>query len=575
MIEIVFFSSNRSKLAHFRYLGEKVGIHVKGFHETTYYASYNEPKIDDRSELLKLSYESALKQWKKRQGANEDDHSTFFFEDTSVVVEALSKEAEVPGVNVKYWMRDMTFAKLDTLLKRAGNNRKVIVRSDIVMHLPQRWRTLLNTTDRYLSVVGESHGVIADCERKIQPNLVYPWLDDKTFNKWFVPIGSSGPISLLDIKQADLADFRARAFEKITSVLHGKLSFLANRDEPGADQLQIPSIATYPSTFVICGPSCSGKSTTANWLRDKYELLHIEASDFMYKAFWERHGPDPDVSIGNFAEAALQTQPGIVAQPIARFLREIRSSGAVVTGFRSTKEVEIFQQELGSGIELALMYLDASVPTRLTRALARGRDGVTPEKFAKRDEQEIRMGVLEIAKLPTTARQANEGSLQELYGAVRNRYQKALRVYINDKAKRTQRQQLQRDQLEGLILRTLLTELKKEKWLTTTEIAAALNRSFNEAKSKNNVSRYFNQEFHPYYELRYRKRDGKRTGTLEYRLSATGISRAMQMHAAPEFRQNRRNRREHRENTQLPLPLTTPEPGPSDNKPAIPEPRPF
>lgn len=555
MIEFVFFSTNRSKLAHFRYLGEKEGVRVKGFHETTYYASYNEPKIDDRSELLKLSYESALEQWLKRQGANDDDHSTFFFEDTSVVIEALSKDTEVPGVNVKYWMRDMTFAKLDALLKRAGNNRKVIVRSDIVMHLPPRWRRLLNTTERYLSMVGESHGVIDDCERKIQPNLVYPWLDDKTFNKWFVPVGASGPISTLDIKEADLADFRARAFSGITSVLRGKLSVLANRKEPGADQLQIPSIAAYPSIFVICGPSCSGKSTTANWMCDMYKLLHIEASDFMYKAFWERHGPGTDVRIGDFAEAALQTQPGIVAQPIARFLRETGAAGAVVTGFRSTREVEIFRQELGSSIEVALMYLTASVPIRLDRAIKRGRDGITPEKFEKRDEQEIRMGLPDIAKLPNVELQANEGSLTELYSAVRNRYRKALRVYTSDKERRAQLPQPSRDQLEGLILRTLLAELPTGKWFTTTEIAAALNRRFNETKSKNNVSRYFNQEFHPYYELRFRERDGKQTGVLEYRLSATGISRAKQMRAAPEVHRNRIGKSERGDHAQLSLAL--------------------
>lgn len=552
MIEIVFFSTNRSKLAHFRYLGEKAGFRVKGFHETTYYASYNEPKIDDRPELLKLSYESALEQWVKRQGANDDDHSTFFFEDTSVVVEALSKDAEVPGVNVKYWMRNMTFAKLDALLKRAGNNRKVIVRSDIVMHLPQRWRTLLNTTDRYLSMVGESHGVIADREHEIQPNLVYPWLDDKTFNKWFVPVGASGPISMLSIEDADRADFRARAFERITSVLRNRLSFLAKRQEPGANQLPIPGIATYPSIFVICGPSCAGKSTTACWMRDRYKLLHIEASDFMYKAFWERHGPGTNVRIGDFAEAALQTQPGIVAQPIARFLREIEGSGAVVTGFRSTKEVEAFRQEIGGSTEIALMYLNASVPIRLDRAIKRGRDNVTPEKFEKRDAQEIRMGVSDIAALPNVELLRNEGSLKELYGTIHKRYRKALKIYTSDKERRAQRQQPHRVQLEGLILRTLLAE---KKWLTTTEIAAALNRRFDEAKSKNNVSRYFNQEFHPYYELRFRERDDKRTGILEYQLSATGISRAKQMHVAQEVRQNRRRGRERAEHAQLSLAL--------------------
>lgn len=559
MVEIVFFSTNRSKLAHFRYLGEKAGIRVKGFHETTYYASYHEPKIDDRPELLKLSYESALAQWLKRKGANDDDHSTFFFEDTSVTVEALSKNTEVPGVNVKYWMRDMTFAKLDALLKRAGNNRKVIVRSDIVMHLPQRWRTLLNTSDRYLSVVGESHGVIVDSERLIQPNLVYPWLDGKTFNKWFVPVGVSDPISMLDIAEADKSDFRARAFEKIASILRDGLGLVAKRQEPGTHQLQIPEIATYPSVYVICGPSCAGKSTTAAWMRDRFKLLHIEASDFMYKAFWERHGPGSEVRIGDFAEAALQTQPGIVAQPIARFLREIDAPGAVVTGFRSSNEVKIFQQEVGASAEVTLMYLNASAPIRLDRAINRGRDGVTPEKFEKRDAQEIRMGLSEISALPEVVLQVNEGSLRELYGAVRTRYRKALRVYTSDRERRAQRQQPVRNQLEGLILRALLSEWPSKKWLTTTEIAATLNRRFNEAKSKNNVSRYFNQEFHPYYELRFRQRDGKRTGVLEYQLSATGISRAKQLHAAPEVGRPRKRRSKHDEHAQLSLALPSSE----------------
>lgn len=553
MLEIVFFSTNRSKLAHFRYLGEKAGIRIKGFHETTYYASYNEPKIDDRSELLKLSYESALEQWLKRRGANDDDHSTFFFEDTSVVVEALSKDVEVPGVNVKYWMRGMTFAKLDALLKRAGNNRKVIVRSDIVMHLPQRWRTLLNTSDRYLSMVGESHGVIADREHDIQPNLVYPWLDDKTFNKWFVPAGATRPISMLGIEDADRADFRARAFEGITSVLRDRLGLLAQRQEFGSDQLPIPGIATYPSIFVICGPSCAGKSTTAYWICDRYKLLHIEASDFMYKAFWERHGPGTNIRIGDFAEAALQTQPGIVAQPIARFIREIGAPGAVVTGFRSTKEVETFRREIGASSEVALMYLNASVPIRLDRAIKRGRDEVTQEKFEKRDAQEIRMGVTDIAALHNVHLLLNEGSLQELHGVIRTRYGKALRVYAANEVRQMQRQQPHRAQLEGLILRTLLAELPTKKWLTTTEIAAALNRRFDMAKSKNNVSRYFNQEFHPYYELRFRERDGKRNGALEYRLSATGISRAKQMHVAPEGREMRTRRRQRAEHVQMSL----------------------
>lgn len=165
------------------------------------------------------------------------------------------------------------------------------------------------------------------------------------------------------------------------------------------------------------------------------------------------------------------------------------------------------------------------------------------------------MGLSDIATLPNVVLQANEGSLPELYCAIRTRYRKALRVYISDKELRAQMQQPLRDQLEGLILRTLLAKQSKNKWLTTTEIAAALNQQFKEAKSKNNISRYFNQEFHPYYELRFRERDGKQTAVLEYRLSATGISRAKQMHTAPEVLRNRKSGNERTKHAQLSLTL--------------------
>ncbi|MBK6649875.1 MAG: hypothetical protein IPG42_09300 [Betaproteobacteria bacterium] len=226
-----------------------------------------------------------------------------------------------------------------------------------------------------------------------------------------------------------------------------------------------------------------------------------------------------------------------------------------MTGFRSTKEVEIFQQELGGGAEVALIYLNASAPIRLCRAIDRGRDDVTPEKFAKRDAQEIRMGLPDIAGLPNVVLQANEGSQQELFGAISTRYRKALKVYTSDRERRAQRLKPLRFQLEGLILRTLLAEQSTEKWLTTTEIAAALNRRFNEAKSKNNVSRYFNQEFHSYYELRFRERDGKQIGVLEYQLSATGLSRAMQLHAELVVSRPRRRGTERAEHAQLSLML--------------------
>ncbi|NKI69008.1 AAA family ATPase [Collimonas pratensis] len=520
MLDIVFFSTNLTKVAHFRYLGNKVGLRIKSFKEANYYASYHEPQIDDRSELLRQSYDSALKQWLLRQRKIDDETSTFFFEDTSVQIDALSKIKETPGVNVKFWMREMTFDKLDAMLKAESNDRSATVRSDIVMYLPRKWRDLLGTSDEFLWVHGEVKGKVADIEQIIQPNLVYPWLDDKTFNRWFVPDGATSPVSALNIHDADKSDFRAKAFAQIVQVLR-RMQFIQDRKLSSLVQLELPRVPIFPAIFVVCGTTCAGKTTTAGWLTDTYGIPHIEASDFMYKAFWERHGLRSTVRIGDFAEAALATQPGIAALPIANHILERQFNSVVVTGFRALEEVEIFRAAVKSEMKVELIFLDASYDIRLERAMKRNRDNVTPEKFAARNAQEERMGLGKIADAIDAQKFDNNKTLKNLFRDLRNKYHSAFAM----QAFTTNHTKFQAA-LEPFILMTLLDFNETANWLTTTEIASKLNIRFGKRKSKNNVSRYFNQEYHPYFEVRLREINARKTNTVEYRLSATGISEA-------------------------------------------------
>ena len=183
-----------------------------------------------------------------------------------------------------------------------------------------------------MHVRGEVYGRVCDAEFSIDANLVYPWLDVKSFNRWFVPDGASVPLSKLSIGDADKADFRARAFQKVVNVLQS-LHLLSDEVAPRETQLPLPSVSPIASLYVICGPTCAGKTTLAEWLDDNWGIRHIEASDFMRKAFWERHGLTATAAIGDFAEAALRTEPQIVAQPIAALISEQRLHTAVVTGF--------------------------------------------------------------------------------------------------------------------------------------------------------------------------------------------------------------------------------------------------
>ncbi|WP_427916278.1 non-canonical purine NTP pyrophosphatase [Stenotrophomonas maltophilia] len=140
MTDLWFLTTNAIKLANFRTLARGTGLSIHSFHERTFLASYYEPRLDDRQEILRLSYESALFQWNR---AGLDLESFFFIEDTSVIIHALSGDREVPGVDVKYWMRDMDFPTLDELLKARGNDRAVTVRSDIILHLPPQYSEMV------------------------------------------------------------------------------------------------------------------------------------------------------------------------------------------------------------------------------------------------------------------------------------------------------------------------------------------------------------------------------------------------------------------------------------------------
>jgi inosine/xanthosine triphosphate pyrophosphatase family protein/dephospho-CoA kinase len=514
MLDMVFFSSNATKLANFRYIGAKYGIRVKGFKEKHYHATYYEPQIDDREELLRLSYESALKQWRKRTPRNSP--GLFFFEDTSVEIVSLSAEAETPGVNVKFWMKNMTFEKLDSLLKAHGNDRRAYVRSDIVVHLPDRLRDAGRFPGPYLHVRGEVAGRICESESTIVPNLVYPWLDAKTFNKWFVPDGATEPLSKLTIQDADKADFRGRAFVKVVDTLKS-LHLLPDETPPKERQLDFADVPPVVSLFVVCGPTCAGKTTLAEWLDDNYGIRHIEASDFMRKAFWERHGLSGRASIGDFAEAALQTEPQIVAQPIAALINGERLPTAAVTGFRSPREIFALREHLNADQKIEVIFLSADYQTRFERAVQRNRQAETVETFASRNAQEQRMGLNDIPSLPEAQQISNNSSLGTLFQTFRKKNSKSLRILSASAVPSTAESALQ-----NAILLTLYDSKNRSRKFTTTEIATQINQLYDLGKHKDNVSRYFNQEYHPYFKASPRDNNGP----IEYSLSATGVSAA-------------------------------------------------
>lgn len=526
MLDFIFFTTNKIKLAHARYMAEKFPIKIESFRERTYHASYTEPRISSREQLLELSYTSALDQLKKAK--IEASKHFFFLEDTSVIISALSTgNLEVPGVEVKYWMQGKTFASIDSLLKEKGNDRRVTVRSDIILHVPEPYRSQWSLDRSYLSFTGFQPGEISSKDFDIKTNLVFPWLDNKTFNKWFVPDGAILPISLLDIESANKGDFRRNAFFKMVEYLKEKGLLLPKQKQKSFALDKTP-------VLIVCGFTCAGKTTIAQHLVRKYGYVHIEASDFMHLNYYLRHDISSGVRIRDFAEEALRVKPEIAAEKIVEYMDSLGSAPVIISGFRSPKEIEWLKAYYKDSKAIQLVYVDASENIRFQRHNARKRDGeeLNAEQFKERDDQQVRMGLSDIAFLTDKITVTNEDTLNEFYSAFEN----GLLVSQKPLPKKDIDLTLFKDfsespKMEDAILIALLSKWKNDEnrdYFTTTEIAKIINEIFliSKPKHKDNVSRHFNRDFYPTYEIQPTTDESK----IKYRLSNTGYGTAVQVY---------------------------------------------
>lgn len=523
MLNLTFFTTNQTKLAHARYLADDYNVSIKGFREQTYHASYHEPRILDRDKLLEASYRDAKAQAEK---ARIHPYRNFFFlEDTSVSIHALAKdENEVPGVEIKYWMERTSFSELDTKLKSLENNRGVTVRSDIVLHLPQKFRTSRNISSEKIIFTGMQKGHVVQTNPIFDTNLLYPWLDNQTFNKWFVPEGATRVLGSLSIDEANKFDFRRIAFEKM-------MAFLNKHDLMMPNEVQSKLPLEMP--LIITGYSCAGKTEASQYLAEHHNYLHIEASDFMYLSYYMRHGYQGEVAIGDFAEQALKDKPHIVAEKIADYLDGVSTTRVIISGFRSPQEIDWLAKRLSAeNRKLPTMFVNAEQGVRYDRLLKRNRtgDNVDFNKFSSRDEQQARMGLEEIRDKDYTSIVQNTSDLTSYYDKVASRV--GLKFESPKQSAKPNSTLMLSNvivKLENAILLALLSEWVKSEggsYFTTAEIAKIIGRVFpniSPPKHKDNISRYFNQEFHPYYEIDGSNDDQKR----RYRLSNTGYGKAL------------------------------------------------
>lgn len=513
MVELVFVTSNNEKLAHARHLCRKYDVRISK--QKQYGIGYKEPRIADRNELIEKSINDAYERWKKN--ISKADEKFIFIEDTSVIIPALSKEGkEFPGTDIKYWMQENDFAAIDRQLKAAGNDRTAIVQSDIALVLPLSLQKKIDLNSQYKIFTSSIKGRIIDEELPVETQPYYSWLSSKTFNKWFVPEGCDKPLSLLPIKLADQYDFRAGAFNTMLQFLE-EYGIIKKIEETKQFVVQFDFFR--PIFFIICGTTCAGKTTLALYLMRKYGYYHIEASDFMYMSYYERHGADSSVKISDFAEKALIVNPGIVANQIQEHIADLGDIPLVITGFRAIEEIICFKKMYSGLLDIEEIFVDASKDIRYERSKQRNRiDRVRSiDEFIEMDEQQKRMGLSYLRKEFKDNLIENNETFDSYYMNFENRFGNVLKTFNESAIK--QNSKILR--LEDVIIIALAQQFDIGEHFTTYEITNLINKSFPlMKKNKNNVSRYFNYKYHPYFDIAVK--NGKKC----YKLSQTGYSRA-------------------------------------------------
>jgi dephospho-CoA kinase/inosine/xanthosine triphosphate pyrophosphatase family protein len=511
MDEIVFITSNNIKLVHVRYIARGYDIFISK--QKNYGIGYNEPIVRDRRELLEKSIKDARLRWKKNVSSSEEKF--FFIEDTSVNIPCLAEKGEeFPGVNVKYWMKKNDFFSIDSDIKKAGNNRTAIVRSDVVLVLSKKIEEKLGKP--YIIFTSEIKGRVSEDEYSIKTQPYYSWLDDKSFNKWFIPDSCELPLSALPIIQANNFDFRSEAVLRMFKFLE---SYNLVQKKKLKSQPSIQLGFFLPSIFIITGPTCAGKTTIAEYLSNNFNYYHLEASDFMNVRFLEHHGPNSQIDIADFAEKALKVDSGIVVDQINRNLKLHLGVPKVITGLRSPLEIDNFLRKYDNEFQVQIIYIEANFDQRYKRSLIRRRGGIkfSKEDFKLRDEQQSRMGLDKIAANFNENEIENNTTKTDYY----NRFLKKFGDRIFDKNNDLSVEKTKVEiGLEEIIILSLARN-NSTSYYTTTQISHLIAKFYPQnRKNKNNVSRYFNQNFYPYYKVNLYK------GKKVFRLSQTGISKA-------------------------------------------------
>lgn len=169
--------------------------------------------------------------------------------------------------------------------------------------------------------------------------------------------------------------------------------------------------------MIICivGPSCAGKTTSAEYIESETGGEYFEASNFVRSRYAECsfEGEIMDFVKEEFREKGK----GTFAYPICDEINGSNSALSIISGFRTQEEIEVIRNEFDS-IYVVGVYANSLL--RYQRKLKRDnpKSGYTYRDFLQKDFTEYSFGIMGTLTQPLDDFIINESTIVDLYHSI-------------------------------------------------------------------------------------------------------------------------------------------------------------
>lgn len=169
--------------------------------------------------------------------------------------------------------------------------------------------------------------------------------------------------------------------------------------------------------MIVClvGPSCAGKTTSAEYIYPRIDASHFEASEFVKSRYSDSSfsGSIMEFVKNEFEEDGKET----FARPVHDAISESEDDNVVISGFRTKQEINLIKYNFNI-VFVAGIYANSLL--RYQRKLRRNNPDpdYQYEDFIRKDFTEYNFGIVKMLDNEADVLVVNEGTFDELYNTI-------------------------------------------------------------------------------------------------------------------------------------------------------------